>query len=69
MFNQESDGGTISPATETVIKLFYGTDGETGRFFSMKRAQTEKVCTRLFQLNVIADHLDDINPVQQILYE
>lgn len=54
---------------KAVVKLFARTNRKTGGFFIVKRAQAHEIGPALFQLHIASDHIDDIDPAQQILYE
>jgi len=54
-------------AAETMVELLGGTDRKTGGLFVMEGAQTHIVCAALFELDVLAHHVDDVHAGQQIL--
>ena len=56
-------------ATEAVKKLLRRTHGERWRFFGVKRTQPNVVLPALFQLNVAADDVDDVDARKQVLDE
>jgi hypothetical protein len=53
-------------ATEAVIELLGRAHREAGRLFIVKRAQTHVVGAALFQLDVTANHIDDVDTIEQI---
>src|SRR6185312_1721364 len=59
----------VGTAAEAVIELLGGADRERRRLFGMKRAQTQQVCAPFAQLDVAANHVDDIDARQQLLNE
>jgi hypothetical protein len=68
-FHQETDGCAVFATAETVIKLLGRAYGETGRFFAVKRAQARHVGASLLQLDIVADHVNDVDAIEKILDE
>jgi hypothetical protein len=66
ILDQEADRRAMGAAAEAVIKLLGGADCEAGGFFVMEGAQPHVIGAALFQLDVTADHVDNINAVEQI---
>lgn len=69
VFHQKADCRAMRTTTEAMIELLSRTNGKRGALFVMKRAEPHEVRTALFQLHILADHVDDIDAVQQILQE
>jgi len=66
VLDQEADRRAVGAAAEAVIELLGRADSEAGRFFVMERAQAHEVGAALFQLDVAADDIDDVDTVEQI---
>ena len=69
VLHHESDSAAMRAATEAVKKLLRWTHGERWRLFSVERAQPEVILPALFQLNIAADHVDDVDAREQVLNE
>ncbi len=69
MLHQEADGRTVRAAAEAVIELLSRTNRKRRALLVVKRAQPHEVRAALFQLHVPADHVDDIDAVEQVLQE
>jgi len=67
ILHQEADGGAVRAAPKAMVELLGGADRKTGGFFVMEGTQTHVVCAALFELDVLAHHVDNINAGQQIL--
>lgn len=68
MLHQKTDGIAAFTTTKTFIDLFGRRHSERWSSFIMKRAKTEIVGTPLFQFHKTADHINNINAAQYLLY-
>jgi hypothetical protein len=66
VFDQEADGSAVRAAAEAVVELLGRAHREAGRLFIVKRAQAHVVGAALFELDVAANHIDDVDAVEQI---
>src|SRR5208283_348711 len=64
--HQKPDGRPVCAAAEAVKELLVRADGKRGGLLAVKRAQAQVVLARLFQRDVTADNLYDVDPRQQI---
>ncbi|KGX49631.1 hypothetical protein Y025_5578 [Burkholderia pseudomallei TSV32] len=69
VLHQEADRGAMRAATEAVIELLRRADRKRRALLVVKRAQPHEVGAALLELHVPADHVDDVDAVQQILQE
>ena len=69
ILHEKSNGRSVGSASEAVIELLGGTDGEGRCFFGMKRAAGRKIGPRLFQGYIAVDDRNDVDPSQQGLDE
>jgi hypothetical protein len=66
VFDQEADRRAVCAAAEAVIELLGRADREARGFFVMEWAQAHVIGAALFQLDVAANHVDDVDTVEQI---
>ncbi len=66
VFDQETDRGAVGAAAEAVVELLGRADGEAGGLFVMEWAQAHVVGPALLELDIAADHVDDVDTVEQI---
>src|SRR5262249_14790051 len=59
-FHNKFENIASLPTAKAVINLFRRMNVERRSLLGMKRAKAAKVLPRLFQLNVFADHADDV---------
>src|SRR5450759_2181431 len=55
--------------TEAMVKLLGLTDGKRGRFFVMKRAASNVICTGFFKGHIALNDVHDVETIKQILNE
>ena len=67
VLHQKADRTAVCAAAEAMVELLGRRDRKRRGFLRMERAQAHKVRAALFQLDVTADDIDDVDPVQQIL--
>ena len=68
MFHQEADRIPAFAATEAFIQFFGRRDRKGWGFFIVKRAETDVVASPFFQFYKPANDLDNIEPVEDLLY-
>jgi hypothetical protein len=68
MVHQKTDGVAAAATTKTFIDLLGRGNGKRGRFFVVKRAETEVIGTSFFEFDEAADDIDDIDPALYLLY-
>ena len=68
VFHDETDGIPAFPATETLIDLFGGGDGERGGLFIVEGAESEVVRPPFLQFHKTSHDLHDIDPVLNLFY-
>jgi hypothetical protein len=68
MLHEEVDGIAAFAATETFVDLLAAGNGEGRGFFVVKRAKAEVIGAAFFQFHEGADDLDDVYPVEDLLY-
>ncbi len=69
VFHQKRQRSAGRTAAEAVIELLLRIDAERRRLFVVKRAQRLKVATGFAQRHARIDHVDDVDPRQQIIDE
>src|SRR5690606_30224013 len=69
VLHQEANRRAMRAAAKAMVELLGWADGKRRRFFPVERTQAQQVCTRLAQLHMLANNVDDIDPGQQILDE
>jgi hypothetical protein len=68
MLHDKADRITCFAATKTFIEFFGRGNRERGRFFIMKRTESEVIGASFFQLDKPADNVNDIKPAEDLLY-
>ncbi len=66
VFDHEADRGAVGAAAEAVVELLGGADREAGGFFVVEWAQAHVIGAALFELDVFAYHVDDVDTVEEI---
>ena len=67
--HQEPDGSAVRPASEAVVELLVGDDGERGRLLVVERAARLELLAGAPERDVVLDHLDDVGRGDEVVDE
>jgi len=68
MLHHEADGISAAAATKTFVNLFGRRNGKRRSLFVMKRTETKIISAPFFKLYKTADHINNIEAAQNLLY-
>jgi hypothetical protein len=68
MLHEKADGITTSSASKTFIYFLGRGNRKRGRFFVVKRTESQVICPSFFQLHKSAHYFRDVDAAENLLY-